>query len=90
MKHWIGTLREYNGGKEYNFDYLIQAKTEGQAYRTLKAYARDWYELDKPTWDSDTDCWDFFDVAVRVCGVMPITKARFIERMLDQYTLERG
>lgn len=90
MKYWLGTLREYNWDKEYNYDYLIPAKTETQAFRKLKEFARGWYSEDKPKWDGEDRTWDFSSVLVQVRGVDRTTKKEFIERMLRLYTLEGG
>lgn len=65
MKYYVGTMRENNGGKEYNHTVVFELPDHvGTPEAALENMARDWYSEDDPEQEGATYMFDCGGIAV--------------------------
>ena len=77
---------EHNGEQEYDYHYLIPAKSFKAAMKIAKEYIENWYEDGK--WaDKETCGYDGSNIQVEFEGLEEITPALFAVQLLNSYSI---
>jgi len=91
LKYWHMRLEERNGEQEYSYNYLIRAKTEGEAWELARKMAASFYGEDEDgnpegtIVDGDDCVYEFpgLWIVVKIDDLSPTTKGEYVRRMLE-------